>query len=501
MWTSSGLPTSPCSSRGANATIPLMKRLWVASLVLLTATAQQFSPGVKNFTKVQDQRIVLQHIRVIDGTGAPARDDQTLVITNGRILSIGSTVEESPLHTTKLDLAGYTAIPGLVGMHEHLYYTVGQGGIVGEMPLSFPRLYLAAGVTSIRTTGSVEPYTDIEIKKQIDSGQAVGPKMRLTAPYLEGAGTSDVQLHQLKDAAEARAMVDYWADAGMTSYKAYTHITRDELQAAADQAHKHGLKITGHLCSIGFSEAAALGIDNLEHGLLVDTEFYSHKKPDICDFDGLPALLELATLDTSDPHIQEMIKTLVAHHVAVTSTMPVFEHFVPGRPPIDRRALDAMAPDARSSYLLRRAAMSDPTSVSMFFGPAGSIWPKLLHLEMQFERDFVRAGGLLLAGVDPTGIGGALAGFGDQRELELLVEAGFTPLEAIHIATANGAQFLADDSIGILAPGKAADLVVIKGNPASNIRDIEKTEIVFKDGVGYDSQKLIDAVRGRVGLD
>ena len=112
--------------------------------------------------------------------------------------------------------------------------------------------------------------------------------------------------------------------------------------------------------------------------------------------------------------------------------------------------------------------------------------------EMEFERAFAKAGGLLLAGLDPTGMGGIVAGFGDQREVELLVEAGFTPLEAIHIATANGAQFLGElDRIGTIAPGKQADLVVIKGNPSKQIEDIENVETVFKDGIGYDSAKLM----------
>jgi len=113
----------------------------------------------------------------------------------------------------------------------------------------------------------------------------------------------------------------------------------------------------------------------------------------------------------------------------------------------------------------------------------------------------VKAGGLLLAGPDPTGNGGTLPGFADWRELELLVDAGFTPVEAIHIATQNGAKFMGrDDSIGTIAPGKAADLVVIRGDPAAKITDIEKVETVFKDGVGYDSAKLIDACKGTVGL-
>ena len=155
--------------------------------------------------------------------------------------------------------------------------------------------------------------------------------------------------------------------------------------------------------------------------------------------------------------------------------------------------LDSMLPEARIAYLQRRAAVSE--------GAAKSPWPALFQKELQFEHDFMKAGGLLLAGLDPTGNGGVIAGFGDQREVELLVDAGFSPVEAIHIATSNGAEFLGQlERIGTLVAGKAADLVVIHGDPSTNIRDIEKVEIVFKDGVGYDSAKLIESVRGLVGL-
>jgi imidazolonepropionase-like amidohydrolase len=478
----------------------MRKAVVVFSAWLVAASlcfGQTLSPTVRAFVKVDAPVIALTHVRVIDGTGAAAREDQTIIIANGRILSIDAPTSESPPHATILNLTGYTVIPGLVGMHDHMFYPTGQ--VVGEMAFSFARLYLAAGVTSIRTTGSIEPYTDIELKREIDSALAVGPKMHLTAPYLEGSESSDVQMHHLRDADDARKMVDFWADQGMTSFKVYAHIHREELKAAIDQAHKRGLKITGHLCSIGFGEAAALGIDNLEHGLLTDTEFYSGKKPDTCD--NRAALLALATMEVADPRIQGMIRNLVAHHLAVTSTLAVFENFVPGRPPLQKRVLDAMAPDARSAYLESRVTISDNAAAVKRYGPGGSPWPKLFQMEMQFERAFVKAGGLLLAGEDPTGIGGVLAGFGDQREVELLVEAGFTPLEAIHIAAANGAQFLGDWSIGTLAPSKAADLVVLKGDPSKNISDIENVEMVFKDGVGYDSQKLVDSVRRHVGLD
>jgi hypothetical protein len=188
-----------------------------------------------------------------------------------------------------------------------------------------------------------------------------------------------------------------------------------------------------------------------------------------------------------------MIRDLVARHVAITSTLSVFETFVPNRAPLDARVLDAMLPDARIEYLERRSSISDRA--------ATSFWPALFKKELEFEREFVKRGGLLLAGLDPTGYGGVIAGFGDQREVELLVEAGFTPLEAIHIATSNGAEFLGElDIIGTLATGKAADIVVLHGDPSANIKDIEKVALVFKDGVGYDSAKLIESVRGQVGL-
>jgi imidazolonepropionase-like amidohydrolase len=455
----------------------------------------QLSSAVTPFVKEDASVIALTHVRVIDGTGAAARADQTLVIANGKIAALGDNASTKiPGGAKVLDLSGRSVIPGLVGMHDHMFYPAPLGGLpmYPEHASSFPRLYLAGGVTSIRTTGSVEPYTDLQLKDAIDKGNLVGPKIHVTGPYLEGPGAFAIQMHQLRDAEDARQTVEFWIAQGVTSFKAYMNITPDELSAAIKAAHAHGLKVTGHLCSIGFREAAALGIDDLEHGIEVDTEFLPDKKPGICP-NTQAAQKALLNVDISSQPMQDMIHDLVAHHVAVTSTLPVFETGVPGRAPLDARVLDAMLPEARIAYLTRRARVSD--------GAATSIAPAMFKKELEFEHEFAKQGGLLLAGLDPTGYGGVIAGFGDQREVELLVEAGFTPLEAIHIATSNGAEFLGElDRIGTLALGKAADLVVIQGDPSANIRDIENVELVFKDGVGYDSAKLIDSVRGMVGL-
>jgi imidazolonepropionase-like amidohydrolase len=471
----------------------------VPACILAQDTAK-LQPAVRQFVSEDAPVIALTHVRIIDGTGAAATEDQTLIIAQGRIQAMGSAPATAvPQGAKLLDLHGYTVIPGLVGMHEHLFYPIqfarrglGRLALYGEQGLSFPRLYLACGVTSMRTGGSIEPFTDLELKKSIDAGQMAGPKMHVTGPYLEGAGSFTPQMHELRDADDARRTVDYWADEGATSFKAYMHITRAELDAAVKAAHQRGLKITGHLCSVGFREAAALGIDDLEHGLLVDTEFAPGKTADVCPAqqDTTAALLKL---DIESAPVQDMIRDLVQHHVAVTSTLPIFETFIANRPPLDQRVLDVLAPEARVDFLSTRARVAESS---------GNSAAEEFKKEMQFEHDFVKAGGLLLAGEDPTGYGGDLAGFGDQRELELLVEAGFTPLEAIHIYTANGAEYLGEaEQIGTVAAGKRADLVVIHGDPSTHIADIEKVETVFKNGIGYDSAKLIESVKGVVGLE
>jgi hypothetical protein len=295
-------------------------------------------------------------------------------------------------------------------------------------------------------------------------------------------------MHELTGPDDAKRLVDYWANEGMTSYKAYMNITRDELSAAIQQAHARHFKLSAHLCSVTWHEAIALGIDDFEHGpIFTDTEFVADKKPDLCPDGGPTSWLKL---DINSPQVQGLIRELISHHIAVTSTLPVFECSLPGRPKMQQRVLDAMSPESAQSYLMARAriAMDSPRA-------------PLFKKELEFELAFAKAGGLLLAGPDPTGNGCVLPGFGDQRELELLVEAGFTPVEAIQIATMNGATYLGQqDHIGSIAAGKQADLVLVKGDPSKKLEDIENVETVFKDGVGYDSQKLIDSVRGQVGI-
>ena len=460
------------------------------------AQAPALSPETRAFVKVDAATTALLHVRVIDGTGADPRTNQTIVIGGGLIRAVGDSAQVAvPADARVLDLDGRSVLPGFVMVHEHMFYPGvlwSSGYMANEQAFSFPRLYLAGGATTIRTGGSLEPYADLELKAAVDSGRIPGPKMDVTGPYLQGPGFPlFYQMHALKGPDDARRTVEYWAGIGVTSFKAYTNITRDELGAAIKAAHARGLKVTGHLCSVTFREAAALGIDDLEHGLLVASDFVAGKKPDDCpDAEVEPSLL---ALDPAGEPLRKLIRDLVDRRVAVTSTLPVFETFGPHRPPLPDKVLDVMTDDARIAYLRRRARIADGGDTT---------WSALFRKEMAFELAFAKAGGLLLAGTDPTGYGGVVAGFSNQREVELLVEAGFTPLEAISIATLNGARYLGrEQRVGTVAAGKQADLIVVRGDPSTSITDIENVEIVFKDGIGYDPEKLIASVRGKVGLN
>jgi imidazolonepropionase-like amidohydrolase len=474
----------------------------VLGLEVLSASPQSpavphFAPETLEYVKFNSPLLALSHVRLIDGTGAAPRSDQTIIIRDGKIASVGDAASTTiPAGAEVIDLTGYTSIPGLVGMHDHMFYPqpvnlVGErarGALQFEQQSSytFPRLYLAAGVTSLRTTASVEPYADLNLKSWIDAGKIPGPKIHVTGPYLEGAGNFRLSVHELSGPDDARKTVEFWADQGVTSFKAFMHITRGELAAVIASAHKRGLKVTGHLCSVTYREAAELGIDDIEHGFILASEFNPEKKPDTCAPTTEQSRADFLTITPESAQVRELFQVLIEHHVAITSTLPVLEAYSSDRPPLQQRVLDVMAPQAQAGYLSQRVLQPGSRS---------------LRKEMELECAFVKAGGTLLAGPDPTGIGGVVAGFGDQREVELLVEAGFTPVEAIHIATENGARFLQEEErIGTLASGKQADLVVIKGDPSTKIADIEKVEIVFKDGVGYDSAKLIGSVRGLVGL-
>jgi imidazolonepropionase-like amidohydrolase len=451
--------------------------LFLCTVSLSVAGCERNRPDV---VRVQGPRIALTHVELIDGTGTAAKQDQTIVIENDRIAWVGPADDaKMPPDVQVLDLSGHTVLPGLVGMHNHLFYAVDGGTRYIGVPRAFAHLYLAAGVTSLRTAGSIDLQWDSTLKHDIDAGREIGPRIHLSSPYIR----------RYADPAMLRRDIGAFADAGVTSLKIYTDLPREQLALAIAAARARGLTVTGHLCAVGFTEAAALGIDNLEHGLIVDTEFHSKKVPDQCP-EWAETLKDLLAMHVTSQPIQDMITALIRHRVAVTSTLAVFESFA-------RATTDSRVETVLTLGLLEK--YRDYVKQQSADARSLATWEKVLKLEMAFERSFVERGGMLLAGADPTGWGGVLAGFADHRNIELLVEAGFTIEQAIQIASANGAAFLGDTQTGTVAPGKLADLAVCRGSLASDVRNVRNVAIVFKSGVGYDSAKLIDIERGRVG--
>jgi len=474
-------------------------RLLLIGLVLasMAQAAPYLAPGTKPdpFVAYAGPSLALTGATLIDGTGAAPQPGMTVLIQGQRIQAVGKDgTLKIPQGAQQIPLAGKTLLPGYVMLHEHLFYPTGLL-TYANMPYSFPRLYLAGGVTTLRTGGSINPYADLGIKQWIDGGHAVGPHMFITGPYLTAGDDPDelpvMQLADFGDPAMAVEAVRHWIALGARDFKTYTTIPSKTLGAVIDYAHKHGARVTGHLCSVTYREAAELGIDDLEHGIFVATDFVKDKQPDKCPS---PAAVQkaLAALDVKGAEAQALLQTLLKHHVALTSTLTVFEASTPGRPILPDAVLDLMSLQARANYLRnygRTAQAANQDAVQAFKNG------------MAFEKAYFDAGGLLVDGTDPTGNGGVVPGFSNAREVELLLEAGLALPEAIEVSTLNGARYLGlDKDRGSVAAGKYADLTVLDGDLTADPKVLHKVLWVFKDGVGYDSAKLIDSVRGDVGV-
>ncbi|GAA4376116.1 amidohydrolase family protein [Hymenobacter koreensis] len=464
----------------------------LAALPSLSVSAQQFTPQVREFIKVNAPLIALTDAKVIDGTGRPAQLHQTVLVRDGRIVQVGPVKKvKVPKDAQVINCAGKTLIPGLVMLHEHLYYTMPAGGFfnIAQMPYSFPRLYLAGGATTIRTAGSIEPQTDLAIQRLIGEGKYIGPDMDVTAPYIEEPSMDIPALNTVKGPEDAAATVRFWADRGCTSFKMYMHATRADLAAVLREAHQRRLKVTGHLCAISYREAAEMGIDNLEHGFMASSDFAANKVADACDYPA--ARRGLQNLPVNSPAMADLIKLLISKGVALTSTLPVFEPYT-GREAVLGGGMEALIPQLqeRETTTWKQNQQKDSASVALF------------KKELAWEKMFYDAGGLLVAGTDPTGAGRTIAGYSNRRQIELLVEGGFTAVQAIRISTLNGATYLGRaQEIGSIEAGKRADLVLVNGDPEQDIKQIRNMDTVFKNGVGFDSAKIFESAKGKVGLN
>ncbi|MBL4802365.1 MAG: amidohydrolase family protein [Emcibacter sp.] len=434
--------------------------------------------------------ILIENVQLIDGTGAAPRQNMSVLVRNGIIEKVQPSDEVlTQDYVQKIDGTGKTLLPGFVMVHEHMFYPAPKLGELNAYPYSFSRLYLAGGSTTVRTAGSIAPYGDINLAKAIAAGKQPGPDIDVTGPYLEASPVIAIKQAELEGVESIARTVDYWAGAGVTSFKVYNNLSHAQLRTAINTAHSRGMKVTGHLCSITYADAAKLGIDNIEHSFAVAPDFVANKQADTCP-DPREVFSSLATLDPDGDELGTLIKLLIEKNVALTSTLPIFEASTPGRPKTPDYALDLLIPELRQSYerIWQRIHNSALSS-------------NYLSKLMRMEKRFVEMGGTLLAGTDPTGYGGVIPGWSAVREVQLLIEAGFSISEAVKISTLNGARFLDKGrSIGSVEPGKRADLILIDGNPVHDPRQLVNIEYVFKEGIGFSAKSIFEAMKGKVGL-
>jgi cytosine/adenosine deaminase-related metal-dependent hydrolase len=461
---------------------------------VLQAQERTISDAVRPFVSVDAAVVALTHIQLVDGTGAPAKADQTVILRNGTIDAVGASATTSvPPGAQELELPGHTVLPGQVGLHEHTYFATidaGSGGVERLTPMnrSGPLLYLAYGVTTAMTAGTPYPYQELNLKRAVDAGDIPGPRFLTTGIYLTGRSRNPM-FRSTTTPEEVRRVIAYWASEGATWIKFHTATTRELLKAGIEEAHARGLRVTGHLCAVTFTEASALGIDLLQHGLITNSEYVPGKEPDRCPPENQRAQ---ADVDVSSPAVLQSIRTLVAARTPVASTLGAYETFIPGRLTLDARVLEPLEPEERKNVETVQKGLG---------GRDWALPPRMLTKMMEWERAFVAAGGLLGSGSDPWGTGN-MPGVGNLRNYELLVEAGFTPEQATQIMTLNGARIIGEEQqLGSVTPGKTADLFVVEGDPVRTPADIYKVETVFRGGIGYDAARLRRAAAGLVGLN
>ncbi len=472
--------------------ITLLLAAFSLTITLLATSAQAQAPNdTERYTLFHAPVTLLRNAQLFDGSGSPPRERMSVLIREGRIARIAPDAELSPPAGTLVkDLAGGALMPGFVLLHEHLFYPTERGSY-GAFFQSFPLLYLAGGVTTMRTAGSMSPYADLNTWKDIQAGTAPGPDLDVTAPFLNGIQAFVAQVPRLVNAEDAVRQVGYWADVGATSYKGYMHLTREQLDAIVKAAHERRAKVTAHLCAVTYAEATALGIDNLEHGFFASTDFVEAKQPDTCPAgDAGPRSLDALAVD--DPRMADLQRQMIEHKVALTSTLTIFETFAYGRPMAPAAALDLLMPQLREQYVARYTAIQRG-------GPNtyGRVFPK----DMAWEKRFHEAGGLLVAGTDPTGYGGVIPGFSSLRQFELLREAGFDAATAVQVMTANGATYLGRTAeVGRIAPGLRADLIAFTAPLDAAKPALPDVAWTMKAGRAWDRSKILNAWKGQVGL-
>jgi imidazolonepropionase-like amidohydrolase len=404
---------------------------------------------------------------LIDGTGAAAMADTAVVIHDGRIVAVGPRSKvKIPKHATVIDAHGKSILPGLWDMHAH-FEQVEWGPI-----------YLAAGVTTVRDCGNEFEFITA-VRDAVTQGRGLGPRL-LLAGIVDGTGPLTIGVERVDTPEQARIWTDRYHAAGFQQMKIYSSVKLDEVKVVADEAHKLGMSVTGHVPQgLTAYQVIDAGQDQINHiGFIAD--IMRATLPDSAT--RADRMNAEANIDFNSPEAQKALEFLKAHHTVVDPTMALDEFFTAtsAKPPASfEPGVNKVAPELAEQL----TDVAPPTDRS-------ALTEKVFEKNLQIVGVLHKAGIPIVAGTDQTVPGHSL-----HREIELYVQAGFTPMEAIQAATIVPARVMGlEKESGTVEKEKRADLVLVGGNPLDDIRNIRKVAYVITNGVMYHTAELWQSV-------
>lgn len=432
------------------------------------------------YSQCPDKTIALVNGLIIDGVkDSPTKG--TVLICGERISAIGLNLT-IPANSEIVNLQGLAILPGLIDMHGHLYVNTGRK-IQNES--SYLNLFLAGGVTTIYSPGEYDPENTLLLKEQVTKGEITGPDIFTAGPYFDNFPSRINWIKGTKSYQEVQEQFDKWKD-DIDGIKVYMNITEDRLQQIIDLADENGLIVSGHLDSISVLRAIELGIDGIEHGLfgIPELKQYGLFNTDLeCD--------EIA-IDFSNPEVTKIIEKISSSNIYVDPTLVTFQSMSPSFKPVYSDWKDFLTEEAKLSYSRIEAHIESSTEIQHCIST-------VFKNQLLFVGELNKNGALIVAGTDPVSPK-IIPGYGLHREMELLVEAGLTPIEAIKAATKNAAIALRkENDFGTIEVGKLANLTIVEGNPFVNISDISNTKMVLKRGHFFNPDSLRNEVIGTIG--
>lgn len=416
-------------------------------------------------------KLALVGATLVDGTGAPPMADTTVLLEGDRISAIGPSAQVAiPPDATRVDVHGKTILPGLWDMHAHFEQ------------VEWGPLYLAAGVTSVRDCGNEFEFITA-VRDAIRDGNGLGPRI-LMAGVVDGAGPLSLGIQRVDNPEQAREWVRRYHAAGFSQMKIYSSMTRDNVAAVAREAHALGMTVTGHIPEgMTLREGIDAGLDQVNHiSYVLEAMLPDGAMPPLSH--RLERSQARASVDVSSERARDTVRFLKERNIVIDPTVALFElqSAAPSKPYSSfEPGVARVAPELGVVFAPPTQAPSDPM-------PA--LRDTIVKKELEIIGSLHEAGVTIVAGTDQ-----AVPGFSLYRELELYVQAGFTPMEAIQAATVVPARVLRrDQDLGTVQVGKIADLIVLGKNPVESIHNIRSVERVVVGGVLYDSQPLWRAV-------